>query len=459
MALATARKSFTVSEFINTKYREFWNYSNANGKNAIVPKEQLPEVVRKIIYSSFRLNIRENKETKTAELAGETSKFHAHATDGIEDSIKGVATSYKTQTATRLLEGIGNFGYAPGDSGAAARYTSVAGSPLLSAIYQDLLFVPMSSEDTGIEQPEYISSPLPFSLIVGSSAIGTGKSCYVAEREASHIINWIDKLRNKDWKGVKPPEPMSITGCDTAFNEANGYIYYTSKVLYGVDMHDFSKKGKFDVIVALPPGATAGSVKLKLETKLPPRAANKIFDGSGAKNKTAVIIPTGYLDEEDYAKYGMVVARKEQIYMWDEEFNTMRGTTLNYIAKHWFEDRCRVVQMRLEKNIADLEKNIHKIDLIKAFADNKMIEWSSSKVEDFFVKLNPESGKEDTSLVLSQSARTFLPENLGVNEITRDKNESQIADLHLSIARIGDFVIDEARDIIKKQEEFFAGRE
>ena len=129
------KSDITISDFINKKYRSYWEYSNKNGKNAIDANEQLPEVVRKIIYSAYTLGIKPSDERKTIELAGQVVKYHAHGDSSIQESIKGVATAYKSQPATRLLHGIGNFGFAPGDDGAAARYTSIGGTPLLSAIY------------------------------------------------------------------------------------------------------------------------------------------------------------------------------------------------------------------------------------------------------------------------------------------------------------------------------------
>ena len=181
-------KSISVTDFINTGYRDFWCYNN-KGKNSIEPREGMPEVVRRVVYAAYCLNIKEHDEHKTIEVKGELSKIHPHSDSSLEDSIKGVATAYKSQPATRILQGVGNFGSAPGDEGAAARYTSVSGTPLLTAMYRDIPFVPMSVEETGVEQPEYVSCPLPLALINGQSAIGTGKSCYVAERDAREVIH------------------------------------------------------------------------------------------------------------------------------------------------------------------------------------------------------------------------------------------------------------------------------
>lgn len=450
--------SMTISEFVNVKYRDYWEYSNKNGKNSIDSREQLPEVIRKIIYGCYTLGIKEYVEYKTGQLKGEVIKYHPHGESSIEDSIKGVATAYKSQIPVRILEGVGNFGAAPGDEGSAARYTSVSGTPLLTAIYKDIPFVPFSTDDTGIEQPEYISSPLPFALINGHSPIGTGKSCYIGERDARKVIKWIDSLRKNNWDEDEAdliPEPISVTGCKTWLEESNGYIYYEAVVHEGVDINDITKRGKFDIITNLPPNSTPASVMAKLVNKLPTRAAKSIVDGSGKGRPTYIVVPKGYLDPADYNKYGMRSARKETVYIWDHNLNTMRKGTIVNIAKEWFLDRSEVVKRRLTKQLQDAEYAIHRFDLIKEFSEKHMIDWKSEDVVKHFVNLFPETGEDDASLVLSQPARTFLPENIGKNEIARKRQEENAADLKKQIENVGDVVINEAFEIIDAQFRFF----
>lgn len=453
-----------ISDFINNQYRSYWNYTNKDGKNSVTPKEGLPEVVRKIVYAAYRIGLKEKAERKTMELKGEVGKFHPHGDSSIEDSIKGVATAYKSQPATRLLEGVGNFGAAPGDDGAAARYTSISGTPLLTAIYKDIPYVPTNTDDTGLEQPDYISCPLPMALINGMSSIGIGKSCYLAERDAREVIDWIDKLRNKDIdfnaksaldNEICPPEAMSVTGCNTYYNAENGYVYYDAVVHWGVDVNDLTKKGKFDIITALPPKATPANIIYKLQQKLPTRITDKIIDGSGKGRPTYIVLPKGYLSEDDFTKYGLRTARKEQIFVWDDEKNSMFLSDIYHIAERWFKDRCQVVTRRIEKDIRDLEIVNHKIDLIKIFAENDMINWDTDKIIEYFKNLDSETGEDDANIVLSQTARAFLPENLEKNELTKEKNLKLIKTFKKQIKEIGDVIIKEAYDIIDKQERFF----
>lgn len=473
----------TVEDFMKTRYKEYWEYSNKDGKNAIDAYEQLPEVVRKIIYACYTLNIKQGDERKTVELSGQVSKFHPHGDASIQDSIKGIASSWKSQTATRLLHGIGNFGDSPSSDGAAARYTSIGGTPLLTAIYKDIPYVPTNTDDTGLEQPNYVSCPLPMNLINGASSIGTGKSCFLSERDASQIIDWIDALSFNNWSiddaakaGYPEPQPISVTGCKTWYEPSNGYIYYEAIVHEGVDAYDINKRGKYDVITALPPKANSANTIMKLQNKLPSRITSRIIDGSGEGRPTWIIVPTGYLNPKDYNKYSMRNARKEQVYIWDHDHNTMRKAGIIDIAKEWFEDRSRIVTKRLNEQRIKYLANNHKIDLIKAFSENKMINWKADDVVDYFinlavendfhgfeidenhnlVNLTPEeAGKKDANLVLSLSARTFLPENVSANEEIRKKNNKEIDYISNEIKNIGDVIIREAREIIEAQEKFF----
>lgn len=450
-------QSISVTEFINTKYKEYWDYSNKNGKNSVDPREQLPEVVRKITYASYMLGVKEHEERKTGELIGETQKFHSHGPSSIEDSIKGVATAYKSQPSVRLLEGIGNFGAAPGDEGAAGRYTNISGTPLMKAIFKDMPFVPKNTEDTGLEQAEYISVPLPIALITGVSPIGTGRSCYIAEREAKEVIDWIDELRKNNWSDeIDPPAPMCVNGCKTWFNHENGFVYYDAVIHFAVDADDLTKKGKYDIITNLPPKATPDSVIYKLTSKLPTRASKEIKDGAGKGMPTCIIVPKGYITEDDYRKFGLRSSRQEQVYVWDHERETMRRSSLHHIAKEWFLDRSKIVTLRLEKQLSTLESEIHLFDLIKEFAEHNMVTWKYQEIVDHFVKLFPETGEEDAATVAGKTVKVFLPENLDKNEEYKKKDINKIKEIKKDIKSIGDVIIKEAYSIIEEQEKFFA---
>ena len=428
-----------ISDFIKTKYRDFWKDTNIN-KNTFFPQDEMMSVEKRIVWAAYKIGMGGNDFSahKTVELSGEVSKYHISGIDSINDSIKGLATSYKRQPCCRILKGLGNFGFAAGDSGAAARYTNITGTPLLSAMIKDLPFIDMISDETGLEQPHYIPTLLPMTLINGASQIGTGKSTYYDERDARKVIDWIEELQKNP--NAIAPEPISTTGCKVYRNLDNGYTYYDAII---------HSEGRFDIITALPPKISTNIVITNLKKKLPTKIGDKIFDGSGEGKPTWIMVPKGHLEEKDWTKYSLRTARKEATYIWDEELDTMRMSNLNEVAILWFNYREKIVIKRLKNQILVNKKEIHKISLIKIYAEKEMNKWKEEQI----IK---EFGSDDASLVLKQIARAFLPANLKLNEINRIKMEDKNINYTKDIKNIGNVILSEARDIIVKQEKFFA---
>ena len=489
-------KEITVHDFVHLFYRKFWNYDN-QGKNALDPNDQLQEVVSRIVLAAYNLNIRPDIEVKTTKLTGEVVKYHPHGDDSISESIKGVATAYKSQKATRLLEGQGNFGVVAGDSGAAGRYTFVSGTPLLSAIFKDMPYVKLiEDQDEGNDEPEFIPTPIPMGLINGVTAIGTGRSNYIAEREASEVIDWIDYIRNNDWRSTAKgpgshPKPMSVTGSTAVEDPVSGYIVYGANVHYRVDRDDINKKGKYDVITELPPKMNADIVIANLKKLLPKRAADQVVNGTGKGRPTWIAVPTGYIekDKSNWNKIGLQNARKEFVLMWDKDLvvegipGTMVKTTIEGLAKRWFNKRAEVIEERTICQISENQKQNHRINLIKEYADNGMTNWKAEEIVEYFVNFEKENklfltdkekamiksgemekptaeerGKKDADMVLGTVARAFLPANIAANEETRAKNDKTIRGLRKILKNIGDQVILEAREVIAAQEKFFEGK-
>lgn len=432
-------KTIKVSDFINTKYKDYWIESSMN-RNVALPYEGLMTVGRRIIWAASKIGMTTlGEEHKTIALGGETLKYHIAGDQSVYDSIKGIATDYKRQPTARILKGVGNMGSCPGDPGAAARYTSVAPTPLLISMIKDIKYLPMVTDETGLEQPYYISCPVPMLLINGMRSIGIGRAAYFDERDARQVIDWISKMIKENNWNLPAPDPITSSGCEIWVDKNNGYTYYKAKV---------HTEGKYDIITALPPRVSA-TVVINLIKKKIPKIAKLIKDGSGKGRPVYIMVPTGYLQEKDYAKYNMSIARKEAYYIWDEDKNTTRLSTLGEIAQSWVEKRKEVVTARLTDDIEKSNDQIHKIDLIKLYVEKKMHEWKSEDIE-------KELGKDDADIVLRQPARTFLPENIGKNEITRKKLLEQIKEDNDKIKDIYNVILAEAYDIIDKQEKFFA---
>lgn len=430
-------KTIKVSKFINTKYKDFWRDVNKN-RNVFTPEEQLMAIEKRIIWGSYKIGLNTlNRPAKTQALMGEVIKYHVAADTSISDSIKGLAAEYKRQPAVRLLKAEGNMGSFQGDPGAPARYTSVSPTPILLSIFKDLEYVELIESESGVMEPSYISSPLPMAIINGFSPIGQGYAAYYDERRAGEVIDWIEELQTNP--KAKAPDPYSSAGAKT-YKAKNGYTYYDAVIV---------KDGKNDAIVALPPKVSPQIAMENLKTKLGAKHDKNIVDGAGKNEDIKILIPRNVVKEEDWTKYKLRTARREQHYIWDNELDTMRMSSLKEIAEIWLKERKVIVEKRLKAEIETTEKFIKRIDLIQEFVEKEMSKWNVDKIQKAF-------GEEDSALVLSQTQRAFLPDSLAKNKIERPKYVDKIKENESNIKEIEKFILNEAREIIKEQEEFFA---
>lgn len=477
----------TVDDFVNRFYRDYWNEQNRS-RNAIVVSDGLSEVTRKIIYAAYKINLKPNQTHKFAELMGEVSKYHAHGDSSIEGAIKGSAAEFRSQPGGLLIKGIGNFGYAPGDTGAAPRYLNVKGTPALSHIFKDIPFIETNSDDTGLEQPNYVPTPVPYALINQNRAIGTGESTYIAERRANEVIDWVEYLASHNWQS-KPytgkykfgevPEPISDSGSTAEYNPKNGYVYYFANVHFGVDPKDINKKGNYDVITEFPPGIKANEFIDRIHKDYENTKYDRdLENGRGEDKPVWIAIPSGLIsrrNHENWYTLKLQTARKEKIMIWDDDDNSMYKGTLEDLAEGWYRTRKKITGKRLQYQIHILQDQNHKLNLIKEFIENDMQTWKEKQIAEFFTKFSEENGvyqteneqqnkiqltpeeqgKRDADILLSMSARTFLPENLGKNELSRIANNDSIKELEDNYNNIQDFIFKEAREVLTEQNEFF----
>lgn len=436
-----AIQDISIKDFINSEsnigigYKDYWKESNID-KNVFLPHEQLMTIERRIIWSAHRIGMggNINEDHKTPELSGEVIKYHISGETSIQDSIKGLATNYKRQQACRILKGVGNMGSHAGDPGAAARYTHVRGTPLLKAISRDIKYVPLFEDETGLEQPEYISTPIPMALINGLSNIGTGHSAYYDERDAREVIDWIENM--VDGNDTQLPDPISSTGCN---------VYkHKDHTFYEAAIH---KEGHYDIITKLPPKTSPGTVIAKLEEKLPKKAANKVQDASEEGKPIWIEVPKGHLDRKDYNKYSLKKARQEKPYIWDEKLDTMKMSSHSEVAMRWYEERKNIIEKRIESEISDINKDIHRINLIVKYYEDEMNKMKEKEIIDIL-------GEDDAETVLSQPAKVFLGENIEKSKKRKNKLLDQIKELQGKDAK--NELFKEARNIIEEQEKYFS---
>lgn len=128
----------------------------------------LKAVQRRILYV---LASQPDKLTKSANIVGETIKYHPHGDSSIYGTLVGMGSPMNNM---HILKTKGNFGGA-GAGAAAMRYTECKLSDLGRKLFTQLIeHADYVEGETGHKEPAYIPVLLPYGLIEGTSGIGVG---------------------------------------------------------------------------------------------------------------------------------------------------------------------------------------------------------------------------------------------------------------------------------------------
>lgn len=181
-------------EFVSDNYVEYSKYLTST---RVYPSvcDGLKTVHRRCLYASRVYN----KMTKTPAHVGEAIKIHPHGNASIESVINDMTCRFGKLP---LYIGKGNFG-GLGSSASSSRYTSTYLNEFARLCYLDLVdYAEYVEGEVGDLEPKYLPSYLPYSLIVGSSAISSGMPN--PEVPSYNLVDLIDyyvaKLSNSECK-------------------------------------------------------------------------------------------------------------------------------------------------------------------------------------------------------------------------------------------------------------------
>ena len=195
-----SQKEVYYHEFIDKELIHFSDYDCKRSIPNLV--DGLKPSLRKIIYSSFKRNLK--KEIKVSQLAGyvsENSAYH-HGEQSLYDSIIGLAQNYVGSNNIELLEPKGQFGTRLdcGKDSASPRYIFTNLSEITYHIYNPLdnpLFVYNEDDGQKIEPIWYVPI-IPMILINGSEGIGTGFSTKIPPHNPEIVVkNLINMMEDK----------------------------------------------------------------------------------------------------------------------------------------------------------------------------------------------------------------------------------------------------------------------
>ncbi len=487
-------KKKSITELVDTEYKDFFNHVSKS-KGTFFPCEGLLACERKIMYAAYMMNIETTDRVLTRKLASDTGLYHISGEASVQDTIKIMGSTYKRQHETCLLKGIGAFPTSLSNTGAAARYTHICATPLARKIFEDMPYFQYFVDDSGIRQPKYIVMPMPYILLCTYKQMGIGKACYIQERPHDEVFEWSRKIvdcafpgksggyaetwyndvknsgitnvdylntfvgtakfkdindsKIKELKSITPPDPFMHTGCVVKyFPDDDKTVRMESRF----EIDNSGRTNKY-YVTDLPIEISDTSVMAKISKKYGKEIMPKVINHSGDGNQIKLEIPKGiYNDTNGYMAIGLVKENKENYVIFDEELGAPRIINdLWPIVISWYKEREKVVAKKLYHNIFLLNRKIYRNNLIREYYNevvltNKKIKSKSEVISRW--------GEEDGKWLYSNTADTYLPDN--VKELDNiDKNtQDKIKNLENDILNIKDYIFNEWREVADKNKEF-----
>lgn len=352
-------------------------------------RDGLKPVQRRIMYAMFN-NLRlthQAKHRKSAAVVGEVmAKYHPHGDQSIYDAMVRQAQSFSMRYP--LVHGQGNFGSLDGDSAAAMRYTEarlteVAGELLDEIKSQTVPFRP--NYDGTIFEPVVLPAQLPNLLINGATGIAVGMATNIPPHNLTEVVDaliaLIDKptLELEDIVGDYIKGPDFPTGGvlledfdDVLDTYTNGSGTFTMRSEWKLE--DVEGSGaKQIVITSIPYTINKASLVEKIadhviKGKLPQLV--DVRDESTDDIRIVLELKKGadhnvvmaYLFKYSPLQHRFHVNMTCLIPTDNEHICTPSKLDLKQMLQHFLDFRMEVVTKRTEYELAQLEREIHKLE-------------------------------------------------------------------------------------------------
>ncbi len=428
-------------------------------------RDGLKPVQRRIIYGMNDLGATASvAHKKSARITGDVmGRFHPHGDSSIYEALVRMAQDFSYRYM--LVDGHGNFGSIDGDGAAAQRYTEARMSKLSMELVRDINKNTVDFEPTYTaeeNEPSVLPARFPNLLVNGATGIAVGMATNIPPHNLTEVINGIIALIDNPelsvvelMEYIKGPDfPTGATilgnaGIRKAYETGKGIITVRSKA----EIHE-TKSGKAQIIVNEIPYMINKAV---LISKIADLVREKVIDGitdlRDESNRDGIRIvieirrdanPNVVLNnlykhtslQTTYGINNLAIVNKEP-----------RILSLKEILETYIEHQRIVIIRRTQ------------FDLDKALAREHILEGLKIALDhiDEIVQLLKKSKNDDEALKelmerfnLSEiQGKAILEMKLRrLTGLERDKIESELAELELTIADL--------KDILEKAERVLA---
>ena len=343
-------------------------------------RDGLKPVHRRIIWSMTDNNQFYNKpHVKSARIVGDClGKYHPHGDTAVYNSLVRMAQDFSMRYP--LINPQGNFGSIDGDPPAAMRYTEVRMSRIASELVEDIYRETVEFQpnfDNSLEEPVFLPSKIPNTLINGTKGIAVGMSTSMPPHNIREVCEGIiASIDNPDIsleelmeiiKGPDFPTGGIITnpsGIHNAYSSGTGRIKIKGKV----ELEEKDNKRRF-VITEIPYLLNKSSL-LKKIAKLIKNGViedvNDLRDESDRKGMRIVLelkqkAQPEIIENKLYKRTRLFNSFNVKNLVLIDNGKLPKILTLKELIEEYINHRLNIIYKRNEYELRKAKKRLHKV--------------------------------------------------------------------------------------------------
>ena len=406
-------------------------------------------VQRRILHTLHEMD--DGKFHKVANVIGECMKLHPHGDASIGDALVVVANkgvSDVEDTLGYFIERQGNFGnLVTGDGAAAARYIECRLTPLA----RDTLFNPaltkfMKSYDGRSDEPEWLPTKVPVTLMLGTEGIAVGMATTILPHNFGELLQAQIKILKGERFKLYPDFPTGGIADCSEYADGRGKVKVRAKIEAVGD--------KTVVIREIPFGTTTESLMESIESAIAKGKVkiSNIDDNTGETVEIMLHLQRGVYATEVipqlYAYTDCEVSVNSNITVIRD--GKPAELTVSDILKYLTEQLQQQIKAELEHELKGLVDKQHALTLEQIFIENRVYKRIESAKTAEAVDKAVVSGME---VYKEQFIRDLVPDDVArlleirirrISQFDIDKHRAEIDDIVKAIkqakARLKDLV-------------------